>query len=375
MVSRGFIHLGIALLSASALAPAQQTTPAAPAPPPAASPSPTNFPTSGTPDKPLGPNPYETSVSVALLGQVVLQPAALLPEPVPLQYSCPGNSFTEWTDAKGRFSIDLGRQTAAGSTTPGAIPSLHGCHLLLQLPGFEEISINLGKLHRQSDLDLGKIALKSRGAGGALLFSARAAAAPDAARRAYIHALEAASTRDYPLALKEIDKALKAFPSHAPALQLKGQLFERSGHRAAARLAYSQAAQADPNYVKPLLQLAEMAGEDQDPAECARWAAEVNRLAPNSFPHIYFAEAASYFNLDRFADAERVAAAGRAADTTHSFPRLRKVHGESLFRLNRYAEATLAFDEYLQDAPGAPDLDDVATRRAECDRLARILKR
>lgn len=271
--------------------------------------------------------------------------------------------------------MELGRQSLSGSLSPGGLPDLKGCRLLVQLPGFVETIVELGRLRSQSDLDLGKLPLKAKGVEGQRMFSQRAASAPAAARRAYIHALEARSSGKPDEALREIGKALKADPGYAPALQLKGQILERTGQRGAGRAAYQQAAQADPEYVKPLVALAEMAAEDQDPEETALWAQRVNRLAPNSYPYLYFAEGAAYFNVNRFEEAERVARIGCAADVTNSFPRLRKLLGEALFRLNRYGEAAAVLKEYLALAPDAPDGLAVRQRMSDAGRLASILQR
>jgi len=327
------------------------------------------------PAQPTRADSYATSISTAILGQILLEGGQMLPEPVPVQVLCKGENTIRWTDGKGRFSVELGHMFAGSSLTPGAAPKLNNCRLLVEIPGFASLTHDLSRINSLSDLELGKLVLKPTTGTARGLFSARAATLPEAARRAYIRALNASGEKNFDAALKELDKLLTTWPDHAPGWQLRGQILERQARRDQALAAYRRAAEADPDYLKPRVQLAELAAEDQDPAGAVQWAAEVNRLAPGVFPHMAFTEAAGYFNLDRFDEAAKAAAAGCAADKGHSFPRLRKVLGESLYRLNRYRDASAAFAQYLADAPDAPDAGDVRLRQAESSRLALALNR
>lgn len=363
----------------------QQQAPAplpaqAPAPPPVQAPAAPARPVftdpwMRPPESPDAQRAYEDAVGVVLVGRVVLAGTNSLPEPVPVEYVCPNDRRTEWTDGHGRFRIGLGGQSFSGSMVAGGPPGVRGCKVVLQLPGFEPVVVDLEKRGAKAGLDLGRLELKPKQAAEQMLFSERAAAAPAGARRAYVRALELRSAGSLPEALTELAKALQVDAQYAPALQLRGQIQERMKQREAARASYRAAAQADPKYLKPLVSLAEMAAEDQDPEQTAYWAGRVNRLAPDAFPNLYFAEGASYFNVGRFEEAARVAQAGCAADATHSFPRLQKLLGQALFKLNRYGAAAAAFEEYLRLAAGAADEADVRARAADAERLAKILNR
>ncbi len=83
--------------------------------------------------------------------------------------------------------------------------------------------------------------------------------APNKARSSYIQALEEIGATRYEQALASLDKAGRQYPRYAAALQLRGQVLEMGGRRDEAREAYRAAVEADPQYVKPMVQLAEMA--------------------------------------------------------------------------------------------------------------------
>jgi tetratricopeptide (TPR) repeat protein len=219
---------------------------------------------------------------------------------------------------------------------------------------------------------VGDLILKSSGGSVAAVFSAASANAPNKARGNYIHALEETGANKYPEAVVSLDKAIRLYPQYATAYQLKGQILEQMGQREAARAAYQQAVAADPAYGKPLVQLAEMAAEDQDSGEAARWAAMVNKLAPAAYPTMYLLEGSSYFNLGRFDDAAKAAQAGLEADRTNFFPRLHKLLGEALYQKRDYAGALEQLNQYVKDAPDAPDAAEAKARAESCEKLARL---
>jgi len=312
------------------------------------------------------------ALPLALDGRVVLEYRQIPPEPVPVQLLCPGKTSTEWTDAKGRFAIPLGHQA---SEVAGAVPRMEGCRVVVSLPEFRVIERKLGLVQSPASLNLGDLVLSpvAGRAGGS--FSATSWQAPSAARRLYIQALEQIGARDFNAAIATLDKAAIKYPSYAAAYQMKGQVLDRIGARELARASFERAALADPAYTKPLIQLAQLAAEDQDPEEAARRAEQVNRIAPGEFPDMYLLEGASYYNLDRFSDAERTAKAGIGADRGNTLPRLHKLLGEALYRRSDFSGALAQYLQYLEEAPQAPDAPEIQAKAESCRRLASILSR
>lgn len=318
------------------------------------------------------PEPQETlpfDVALAISGRVVLEDRQAPPEPVPVEYSCRGDNRGALTDAKGRFSIPLSSQRAARTDVITTALHIEGCRVEVRIPGFEELIVTLTRAQRASDLALGDLTLKAVGQQGNAAFSESGRNAPAKARANYVRGIEAINTGHYADALAALDKALAAYPKYASALQLKGEVLERAGQREAARAAYQQAVQADPGYSKPLVELAQMAADDQNPTETARWAGMANKLVPGAYPAMYLLEGSSYYDLDRYDDAARATQAGIDADPKFIYPALRKLMAEVLYQKRNYAAALELFEWYLTEAPQAADIAGVQERIATCKRM------
>jgi tetratricopeptide (TPR) repeat protein len=311
-------------------------------------------------------------IHLALSGRVLLENRQPSPEPVPVEYSCRGASLGALTDAKGRFSIVIGQQQVARTSLTNALPALEGCRIQVRIPGFEEILVTLKRPRALGDLNVGDLPLKSAGLQGNAVFSESGRNAPGKARQNYVRSLEALNAGRLPEALAFLDKAIAAYPQYAAALQVKGYVLELMGQREPAHQAYGQAVAADPAYAKPLVQLADMAAEDQNAAEAARWVGMANRLAPGAFPGVYLTEGSAYFNLGRFDDAEKAARAGLDADPQCIYPGLRRLMGEVLYQKRSYAAALEQFERYVKEAPEALDLGSIQERVESSKRLAAV---
>jgi len=309
---------------------------------------------------------------LAVTGRLLIEDKEVLPEPVQVDCHCKGKAVSAVTDAKGKFSLPIGLQQVARSSLGTAVPDFTGCRVLVRVPGYEDVDIELKHSTRLSDLELGDIQLKPVGLGSAVIFSTVARKAPAKARSNYVHALVAVGSRKYDDAIASLDKAIKAYPLYSTAFELKGEILEELGQRDAARACYRQAREADADYGKPLVRLAEMAADDQNSEEAARWAGMVNKLAPGAFARVYLIEGSAYYNLGRYDEAGKAARAGIASDRADTVPGLHRLLGEVLFRQKNYGEARDQFNLYVSDAPEAADAADVKAQAQSCERLARI---
>ncbi len=344
--------------------------PAAPA-----APTPVGTPGTGLKGPPIPGDALGFNVKLAVSGRVLLESKQPPPEPVPVEYSCRGTALATLTDTKGRFDIVIGTQQVARTSLANSLPALEGCRVQVRIPGFEEILVTLKHPQGPADLNVGDLVLKSVGEQGKAVFSELGRNAPGKARSNYAKALEAFNAGKPDEALTALDKAISAFPQYAAALQAKGYVLELTGQRDAARQAYEQAVAADPAYAKPVVQLSEMAADDQNSEDAARWAAKANRLVPGAFPSVYLTEGSAYFNLRRFDHAEQAARAGLHSDPNGMYPGLHRLLGEVLYHKGDYAGAREEFDHYLTDAPQAADIVTVRERAESCKRLAAVTKK
>jgi tetratricopeptide (TPR) repeat protein len=339
----------------------------APAPPPPTTPAPP--PTSIT--SPVQLDSLNFDVALAVSGRVLLEDRQPPPEPVLATFECHGTSPGTLTDSKGGFSIRIGVQQATrGNLLPASL-NIDGCRVRIRMQGFEDVLVTLDQPRRLSDLSLGDLTLQPAGPHAIAGFSVTGRNAPGKARSNYVRAFDTINAGKYSEALASLDKAIAAYPKYASALQLKGIVLERMGQREAARAAYQQAVTADPDYAKPLVQLADMAAEDQNPAEAARWAAMVNRMVPGAYPGMYLIEGGAYCDLNRYDDAEKAAREGIAADPRGAYPGLRRLMGEVSYQKRSYAAALDLFEWYLKEAPEAADIVSVQGRVQSCKRLVK----
>jgi len=310
-------------------------------------------------------------IGVAISGRVLLEDRQPPPEPIPVEYACRGALHAVMTDTKGRFSIPLGSQEASRTGDVADRSIAEGCRVQIRIPGFEEVLVPVKPATKVSSLTVGDLTLKQVSPQANAVFSASGRTAPSKARASFVKAFEDITARKYPEALTALDKAIAVDPQYASAMQLKGNVLEFMAQRAAAREAYQAAAAADPAYVTPLVQLAEMAAEDQNAAEAAKWAAKVNQMVPAGYPSVYLIEGSSDMILARYDDAEKAARAGIDADPGATSPRLRKLMGELLFRKGSYALALASYEWYLKEAPDAVDIASVQQRAQVCRRLVK----
>ena len=343
----------------------------APAPPPPTTPPPP--PTSIT--SPVQLDSLNFDLTLAVTGRVLLEDRQPPPEPVPVEFECHGTSPGVLTDSKGAFSITIGTQQATRTNLLPASLDVDGCRVRIRMQGFEDVLVTLDRPRSLSDLRLGDLILHPAGPHAIAGFSVTGRNAPGKARSNYVHAFDTINAGKYAEALASLGKAIAAYPQYASALALKGIVLERMGQRDAARAAYQLAVTADPAYAKPLVQLAGMAAEDQNPTEAARWAAMVNRLAPGAYPDMYLIEGGAYCDLNRYDDAEKAAREGIAADPRGAYPGLRRLMGEVLYQKRSYAAALDLFEWYLKEAPQAADIVSVQGRVQSCKRLVKTTQK
>lgn len=358
--------------STTPTAPTTGSTSTSPISPTYRSPSTGGFPSQ------TGPTSQPIWLDLAVSGRVLLENGAPSPEPVAVLLECVGaRSFTgpshdaaTLTDGKGRFSLLVGLNNTPGTpNTRGGgsgLPRLQGCQAVIHLPGYASWRKDLGRLTSLSDFDLGSIRLQRIARGGAgRTISATSQHAPEKARREYVAAMGDAYSHRTSDALRRLDKAVALYPAYAAAHYLAGYLHDRQAERALARDCYRKAAAADPSYVNPILQLAQMAAEENDYSETARLSAQVIALMPEAYAEIYLISAGADFSLGQFEKAEATARAALAAGLDSESPRLRLILAETLWKQKKYAEARQHYLRFADTIREGPEADEARARAAK----------
>jgi len=157
---------------------------------------------------------------------------------------------------------------------------------------------------------------------------------------------------DYQLALERYQRAVKANPQDADALNNLGQVLARAGQPAEAIPYFQRALALYPNVWSYRFNLAHAQGLLGNWREAADGYESALAVNPDDYVVHYNLAMARHKLGD---EAAAVAAYEKAITLAPGEPSFRLSLGISYERLNRPADAAKAYEEYLQMAPSAPD--------------------
>jgi tetratricopeptide (TPR) repeat protein len=339
---------------------------------------------------------------IFLSGKVVLDDGTPPPDSVVIERVCNGMPRPEgYTDSKGRFSFELGRNTALipdasvsaaddrgefGSRGSGFPSSgggfgqtrgmgtsseqrLMGCELRASLPGFRSSVVQLTGRRIMDNPDVGTIILHRLGNVEGTTISATSMLAPKDAKKAYEKGSQANRKRKWQDAQKQLAKAVELYPKYAAAWFELGVAHQGLNNVEEARKAYEQSLASDAKYLKPYMRLAEMSFREQKWQEVADTTDRLLRLDPVDFPHAYLFNSIANFSLRKLDVAEKSAREGLKLDPEHRIPKLEHVLGVILANKQDYPTAAQHMRNYLTHAPQAGDADTVRKQLSEIERM------
>jgi tetratricopeptide (TPR) repeat protein len=339
-----------------------------------------------------------------LSGKVVMDDGTPPPEPVVIERVCNGSPRTEgYTDAKGRFSFQLGqnqgvtqdasydgigtnglqtdaparrsntapigRDTMGGAQRSNVGQNLTGCELRASLAGFKSDMVNLSGRRTFDNPDVGTIVLRRLANVEGTTISMTTLQAPKDARKAYDKAREALRKGKTADAQKELEKAVSAYPQFAAAWYELGLIHEKGNAPAEARECYAKAIAADSKLVTPYPHLALLAVRERKWQEAADTSGRAIKLDPVDFPDAFFYNALANYNLQKFDAAEAGARQAQKLDTAHRWPKADRLLGAILYEKKDYNGAAEQLRNYLTFAPDATDATEVKAQLAELEKL------
>lgn len=348
---------------------------------------------SATPRLPT-PSPTDTTNLQPLFisGRVALEGGQSLAEPVAIERVCNGSTRREgYTDFKGHFQLQIGSQnfgfqdasendsrsnvitTDRRTIQSGTCQTLarQGCELRAVLPGFQSSSVQL----RPSDCDsfqmeVGTIMLKRIGDVKGSAISATSLAAPKDARHAFEKGTKAFAADKLPEAEKELEKAVRVYPTYAVAWSKLGDVRQREKNVEGARTAYNQALQADPQYVNPVFGLALIALAEKNWDQAAQLTAKLGTLNAYAFPAALFYNAAANYNLGKFETAEESAKKYKSIDGEHRHPEVSLLLSNILARKHDFAGAAQQIRDYLALMPNATNAAELQARAKSYEEMS-----
>ena len=352
------------------------------------------------------PNQFpEMQRPIFLSGKVVLDDGTPPPETVVIERVCNGSPRPEaYTDSKGRFSFELGKNQAmfadasvptmggmdgmggmsgSGRSNPSGMGGsgmsgrggigerdLMGCDLRAVLPGYRSEMVSLANHRAFDNPDVGTILLHRLGNVEGRVISATSLNAPKDARKAFEKGQDLVRKKKLDEAAQSFQKAVDAYPKYAAAWYELGHLQEQQGHPDDARKSYQQSIAADGKYLNPHLQLSLIAARQNNWQDLADSTAKAIKLDPFDYPQAYFYNAVANYNLKNIDAAEKSAREAQKLDGKHQFPKVDQLLGIILADRQDYAGAAEQMRSYLKFAPSAQDAPTVRNQLTELERLA-----
>ncbi len=342
----------------------------------------TGFPNS--PSTPTGiPNPNSSIPSTNfpsmrdyfLYGKVILDDGAPPSPDIRIERVCNGRPHLEtYTDAKGRFSIQLGapnpdidtdaadngnpmpgrfNQSIGRGMSPGMGPYWN-CELRAAYPGYTSDVLNLATL-QPFDSQVGTIVLHRIGGVKASTISVTSALAPKRAQKDYEKAMDLIAKHKYEEAEKRLLAATAAYPKYAVAWYELGRLQARENRLDAARQSFQAAIAADSHYMSPYDQLAGIAAQQKRWEEAVKYSSEVISANPDAFPSSYWYNAVANYELKNTAAAEKSARELVKIDTLHEYPQAERMLAGLLLDKADYSDSAQHLRAYLNLVPNASD--------------------
>ena len=336
------------------------------------------------PNSPLDP----ASQAVFVSGRVLLEGGGALPEPVAIERICNNVNRREgYTDVKGQFEFQLGTNTTFqdaseedSRTTISQVRQsnnravrrpndLTGCEFRAVLAGYQSSTAMIRTSGDGWEYDVGTIFLKRMGDAKGTTISLTSMAAPKKAMHAYEKA-EKALEENPAEAEKQLHKAVEEYPQFAAAWTLLGDMHYQKQQFDLARNEYSRAAEADPQFVKPIYGSAMIAMQERRWNDAALLTDQVLKLNALAYPMAYFFNAAANYNQQKYDDAEQSAKKFKDLDTQHHHPDVCILLSHIYSRKQDYAGAARELHDYLAAAPNAPDAESIKVEAKRFEELS-----
>lgn len=373
-----FVGLLVAPLSAQEQKPPPpQKPPSQPAP----TPTPTPAPDPGSRStRDVSPAQDYYQYPLYISGKVVLEDGTPVPYGVKVELLSSGQvKRQEFTRSDGSFTFDLsspshgmvsdasfsGADDVFSSPTSGGAGGMQsgrsmgrmemsGWEVRAVLAGYASETIMLANRSALDNPDVGTIVLRPLGPVKATTISMNALKAPKKAKKSLESAEKALKKNrpDHEKALKELHKAIEAYPEYSAAWQLLGEVRMEKKDGPGARQAFEKALSTDDKYINPYLSLAALEIQENRWEEASKVTARLLELNPYVM-HGHFLNAVACFNsgkLDAAADSARHI---QKSEEAKRYPLSHYILGAVLAGKGDVPSAAREFRAYLKEQPGS----------------------
>jgi hypothetical protein len=329
---------------------------------------------SGQPS-PMGQSGPQMQTPLYVNGRVLLmdtgQPA---PEAVSVQLNC-GVSLVQviQTDLKGYFQFTLGSgpqsnaNLSAADDTPvgmsgmsgrgmpgsfgrsGGFGDLTGCELRVRVDGYQPVTHILNGPPELSTMDVGTMRLtRIAGVQGSSI-SVTSLLVPSAARKEFEKGDKDAHNNKLTSATEHLEKAVTEYDGYAAAWNELGAIYAATHDLEKARQAFTKAIAADPKYIPPYLNLANLQVQNQEYENALETSGKALELNPGIELADYL-QAIADFRLNRLDAAEKIAQEAEKGQRPVS-PRWYALLAEIFLQKRDYPRAAAQMQAYLKESP------------------------
>ncbi len=302
-------------------------------------------------------DPFANQMRPLYLHGKVLTDDGLPPsEPAVVQRVCAGNAYPEgYTDAKGRFTFQVGGDITmlttdasvsgvgfgTGAGMSGGVYTndgvrqvglgrydLSSCVLRAELSGFRSDDVQLGMYSTLGNNDVGVIVLHRIDGVLGDIVSALTLKAPKKALKAYENGLREMRKKkpNYKKGVAELERAVSLYPEFAAAWAAMGDAKLGLNDAQGAKVAFSEAVEHDPGYLKPYEPLIRMAVEQNDWQGLETLGSAYLELNPGS-GSVRFYTALAALNSGHHDKAEAMVLTMRQGDDARRFPQSYQIMG------------------------------------------------
>ena len=334
-------------------------------------------------------------------GMVVMEDGSPLPMGVVIERICGGNKIKEsHVSSGGQFSFQVGANTSmlldasdsgwggigmpgtssqqpAGTASPfgvNATTGLMGCELRADLPGYRSSSVILtGSQLMGRVLDVGTIVLYPIAKVQGTTVSISSLQAPKNAKKAMERGDKALRKAKLGEAETSFRDAVSIYPGYASAWFSLGRIYLEQNRAQDARLAFTRAQEADPNFVLPYVELARLAAMEKNWQQAADLTSRAITLNPLDIPDGFFLNSLANYNLKNFDAAERSARKAQRLDSLHRLPLGHLILASILRQKQDLAGEAEQLRFYLKYAPQSTNAGQVQARLAELEKVVNPL--
>ena len=175
--------------------------------------------------------------------------------------------------------------------------------------------------------------------------------APEKARKAYERGEALLNKRQWNQAERHFRAAIALYPAYAPAWSELGVALEQQGRLPEATEAFRKASEADPKYIKPLVQRARVAGAQNHWTEEREAAKQAIDLHAVDFPAAYFTYAEASYHLGALEEANQNCRRAIELDPRAEIPQAHLLLGLLLAERGITQEAMEQFHAFLKLVP------------------------